>query len=202
MHQRYLTVYNRKVRFCAHERPSEVRAGDTPVLPAWPGHVEAAHLCAQAAPVSSAAGVFTNALARLLLQCHTLEFDVVGHPRANFCFSVTFPFHPYKDGRKGGEVRQAQHEPGTEPSALSCARSGVCSYHSTDACLPQQLASCCAASSKWMSHRRRCRLTSAASRAPAIKRLTTRLSRRHPLLLLHAACSALLLVAAAAARSR
>lgn len=59
VHQRYLTVYNRKVRFCAHERPTE---------------------------------------------CHTLEFDVVGHPRANFSFSVTFPFHPYKDGRKGGEV--------------------------------------------------------------------------------------------------
>jgi hypothetical protein len=31
----------------------------------------------------------------------------VGHPRANFCFSVTFPFHPYTDGRKGGEVRWA-----------------------------------------------------------------------------------------------
>lgn len=40
----------------------------------------------------------------LILQTHTLEFDVVGHPRANFSFSVTFPFHPYTDGRKGGEV--------------------------------------------------------------------------------------------------
>lgn len=45
------------------------------------------------------------ALLAVCLQSHTLEFDVVGHPRANFCFSVTFPFHPYKDGRKGGEVR-------------------------------------------------------------------------------------------------
>lgn len=39
-----------------------------------------------------------------VLQCRVLDFDVVGHPRANFCFAVTFPFHPYKDGRKGGEV--------------------------------------------------------------------------------------------------
>jgi hypothetical protein len=40
-----------------------------------------------------------------------LEFDVVGHPRANFCFSVTFPFHPYTDGRKGGEVRRLGPSP-------------------------------------------------------------------------------------------
>jgi hypothetical protein len=39
------------------------------------------------------------------VQCRVLDFDVVGHPRANFCFAVTFPFHPYTDGRKGGEVR-------------------------------------------------------------------------------------------------
>eukprot|EP00878_Enallax_costatus_P027733 GHUV01029882.1.p1 GENE.GHUV01029882.1~~GHUV01029882.1.p1 ORF type:complete len:164 (+),score=6.55 GHUV01029882.1:542-1033(+) len=38
------------------------------------------------------------------LQCRVLDFDVVGHPRANFCFAVTFPYHSYKDGRKGGEV--------------------------------------------------------------------------------------------------
>ena len=32
------------------------------------------------------------------------EFDVVGHPQANNHFSVTFPYHPYRDGRPGGEV--------------------------------------------------------------------------------------------------
>eukprot|EP00775_Hariotina_reticulata_P009708 gene9708-9867_t len=37
-------------------------------------------------------------------ESRTVEFDVVGHPRARFSFAVTFPFHPYKDGRKGGEV--------------------------------------------------------------------------------------------------
>ncbi|WIA21290.1 hypothetical protein OEZ85_000523 [Tetradesmus obliquus] len=59
VHQRYLTVYDRRIKFCAHDNPAE---------------------------------------------CRVLDFDVVGHPRANFCFAVTFPFHPYKDGRKGGEV--------------------------------------------------------------------------------------------------
>lgn len=39
------------------------------------------------------------------LQARELDFDIVGHPRARFSFAVTFPFHPYKDGRKGGEVR-------------------------------------------------------------------------------------------------
>eukprot|EP00879_Flechtneria_rotunda_P017704 GHRR01018557.1.p1 GENE.GHRR01018557.1~~GHRR01018557.1.p1 ORF type:complete len:205 (+),score=42.12 GHRR01018557.1:1046-1660(+) len=34
----------------------------------------------------------------------TLRFDVVGHPRAEFSFAVIYPFHPYRDGRKGGEV--------------------------------------------------------------------------------------------------
>lgn len=38
------------------------------------------------------------------LQSRVLDFDIVGHPQANFCFAVTFPFHPYKDGRKSGEV--------------------------------------------------------------------------------------------------
>ncbi|KAF8056774.1 hypothetical protein HT031_006272 [Scenedesmus sp. PABB004] len=59
LHSRYLTVYDRRVRFCAPGNPAE---------------------------------------------CRVLDFDVVGHPRANFCFAVTFPFHPYKDGRSGGEV--------------------------------------------------------------------------------------------------
>ncbi|KAF8056772.1 hypothetical protein HT031_006270 [Scenedesmus sp. PABB004] len=59
LHSRYLTVYDRRVRFCAPGNPAE---------------------------------------------CRVLDFDVVGHPRANFCFAVTFPFHPYKDGRRGGEV--------------------------------------------------------------------------------------------------
>eukprot|EP00878_Enallax_costatus_P033038 GHUV01036414.1.p1 GENE.GHUV01036414.1~~GHUV01036414.1.p1 ORF type:complete len:257 (+),score=49.61 GHUV01036414.1:297-1067(+) len=59
VHSRYLTVFDRKVKFCASENPNE---------------------------------------------CRVLDFDVVGHPRANFCFAVTFPYHSYKDGRKGGEV--------------------------------------------------------------------------------------------------
>jgi len=33
------------------------------------------------------------------------EYDVIGHPQLNFQFVVVFPFHPYTDGRKGGEVR-------------------------------------------------------------------------------------------------
>jgi hypothetical protein len=32
------------------------------------------------------------------------EYDIVGHPQLNFSFVVVFPFHPYKDGRQGGEV--------------------------------------------------------------------------------------------------
>lgn len=28
------------------------------------------------------------------------EFDVVGHPKANFHFCVTFPFHPAPDGKE------------------------------------------------------------------------------------------------------
>lgn len=43
-----------------------------------------------------------------------VPYDVIGHPQANFSFAVAFPFHPYKDGRKGGEVtlvREYAHGP-------------------------------------------------------------------------------------------
>ena len=37
-------------------------------------------------------------------QGRELNFDVVGHPQADYQFAVTFPFHPRKDGQKGGDV--------------------------------------------------------------------------------------------------
>lgn len=40
----------------------------------------------------------------MMLQAREVEYDIVGHPQANFSFAVTFPFHPYPD-RPGGEVR-------------------------------------------------------------------------------------------------
>ncbi|KAI8466591.1 MAG: hypothetical protein J3K34DRAFT_433131 [Monoraphidium minutum] len=60
LHHRYLTLYNRRVRFSA------------------PGHDDA--------------------------QAREVNFDVVGHPQADYQFAVTFPFHPYGGGRKGGDV--------------------------------------------------------------------------------------------------
>lgn len=60
LHHRYLTLYNRRVKFSA------------------PGHEPS--------------------------QAHEVMFDVIGHPQSDFQFAVTFPFHPFKDGRKGGEV--------------------------------------------------------------------------------------------------
>ncbi len=38
------------------------------------------------------------------VQAQEHEYDVIGHPQLNFSFVVVFPFHPYSDGRKGGEV--------------------------------------------------------------------------------------------------
>lgn len=32
------------------------------------------------------------------------DFDVIGHPRSDFRFAVVLPFHPYTDGRRGGQV--------------------------------------------------------------------------------------------------
>lgn len=32
------------------------------------------------------------------------DFDVIGHPRSAFRFAVVLPFHPYTDGRQGGQV--------------------------------------------------------------------------------------------------
>ncbi|CAL8469918.1 g9460 [Coccomyxa elongata] len=58
MHRRYLTLYNRRIRF-----------------PALQSKPEEEH-----------------------------EYDIIGHPQLDFRFVVVFPFHPYTDGRKGGEV--------------------------------------------------------------------------------------------------
>ena len=33
-----------------------------------------------------------------------LPYDVVGHPQAHFSYAISMPFHPYTDGRRGGEV--------------------------------------------------------------------------------------------------
>lgn len=173
VHQRYLTVYNRKVRFSAPENPAHVSLaalsryclgftqcvfvmfGHVGSLPSRllqhhmltpnpptsrsvkPTHVmhrplvtRVLHLLRhlmQAAATPVASGKCTADCIRCSylsshlpahpltaapqpptrppnMQTHTLEFDVVGHPCANFSFSVTFPFHPYTDGRKGGEV--------------------------------------------------------------------------------------------------
>ena len=44
----------------------------------------------------------------MLLHVHTQaqehDYDIVGHPQLNFSFVVVFPFHPYTDGRPGGEA--------------------------------------------------------------------------------------------------
>ena len=37
-------------------------------------------------------------------QAQEHEYDIIGHPQLNFSFVVVFPFHPYTDGRIGGEV--------------------------------------------------------------------------------------------------
>lgn len=129
VHQRYLTVYDRRIKFCAHDNPAEVRCL----------HISAfIYECFHQSQLATQSNPLAALLCRVLLfnvvlhpwgncfllyplpasivdthwtrafpalQCRVLDFDVVGHPRANFCFAVTFPFHPYKDGRKGGEVR-------------------------------------------------------------------------------------------------
>ncbi|KAK9843778.1 hypothetical protein WJX81_005907 [Elliptochloris bilobata] len=58
VHQRYLTLFNRRIRFPAVEARPEVE----------------------------------------------YDYDIVGHPQADFHFCVTFPFHPLPDGQRGGEV--------------------------------------------------------------------------------------------------
>ena len=37
-------------------------------------------------------------------QAQEHEYDIIGHPQLNFSFVVVFPFHPYTDGRPGGEA--------------------------------------------------------------------------------------------------
>ena len=41
----------------------------------------------------------------VLTQAQEHEYDIIGHPQLNFSFVVVFPFHPYTDGRPGGEAR-------------------------------------------------------------------------------------------------
>ena len=38
------------------------------------------------------------------MQAQEHEYDIIGHPQLNFSFVVVFPFHPYTDGRPGGEA--------------------------------------------------------------------------------------------------
>ena len=61
------------------------------------------------------------------MQAQEHEYDIIGHPQLNFSFVVVFPFHPYTDGRRGGQVSfqhlqlkqpQLQHLMGS--LALSC----------------------------------------------------------------------------------
>ena len=40
----------------------------------------------------------------LCIQAQEHEYDIIGHPQLNFSFAVVFPFHPYTDGRPGGEA--------------------------------------------------------------------------------------------------
>ena len=51
-------------------------------------------------------------------QAQEHEYDVIGHPQLNFNFVVVFPFHPYTDGRKGGEVHHAFGEKTAHSLAL------------------------------------------------------------------------------------
>lgn len=39
-----------------------------------------------------------------LVQEEEHEYDIIGHPQLDFKFVVVFPFHPFTDERKGGEV--------------------------------------------------------------------------------------------------
>ena len=38
------------------------------------------------------------------MQAQEHEYDIIGHPQLDFSFVVVFPFHPYTDGRPGGEA--------------------------------------------------------------------------------------------------
>ncbi|CAK0779473.1 hypothetical protein CVIRNUC_004783 [Coccomyxa viridis] len=93
VHRRYLTLYDRRIRFPAHQGK----------------------------------------------QAQEHEYDIIGHPQLNFSFVVVFPFHPYTDGRPGGEVTLLREhcqgpnamlytlptggfDPRKSPSALAAAR--------------------------------------------------------------------------------
>lgn len=71
---------------------------------------------------------------------HVIDFDIAGHPQANFSFAVTFPFHPNADGTKGGSVTLVREyaqgldalmyclptggmDPAKHTSLLACAQS-------------------------------------------------------------------------------
>ena len=61
------------------------------------------------------------------MQAQEHEYDIIGHPQLDFSFVVVFPFHPYTDGRRGGQV-SAQHPQLEQPQlqqlisslAISC----------------------------------------------------------------------------------
>ncbi len=54
-----------------------------------------------------------------LVQEEEHEYDIIGHPQLDFKFVVVFPFHPYTDGRKGGEVVTANPHPSLDAAALA-----------------------------------------------------------------------------------
>lgn len=77
----------------------------------------------------------------------------MGHPCANFCFSVTFPFHPYTDGRKGGEVRERRHSLESSHHVVFMQQPHLDYWRSCACCVPHamqlqsmhlQAALCCA----------------------------------------------------------
>jgi hypothetical protein len=78
--------------------------------------------------------------AQLLLQEEEHEYDIIGHPQLDFRFVVVFPFHPYTDGRKGGEVSAA-----SQRSLILEAGSAVAVHASCDNCsrtLPMWFSEC------------------------------------------------------------
>ena len=54
-----------------------------------------------------------------LVQEEEHEYDIIGHPQLDFKFVVVFPFHPYTDGRKGGEVGGTNPHPSLDAAALA-----------------------------------------------------------------------------------
>ena len=97
VHKRYVTMYNRAVKFPPTDGQAEVRAEGLG------GGGRSSKRCFVLPAGTSSPCPHRLALHNyFLLQGPTYEYDVAGHPQADFHFSVTFPFHA--GGPGGGSV--------------------------------------------------------------------------------------------------